>query len=89
MREFLLGIRDGFRKGKAAPWSVVVAGYFAPFTGLVRTVSHGFVKPPMKLSAGTMRKRQRGTRPKGTENEGYSDFSVSSGIRSGHRHGAV
>jgi hypothetical protein len=38
MHDFLLGMRDGFRKGKAAPWSVVVAGYFAPFTGLVRTV---------------------------------------------------
>jgi hypothetical protein len=38
MREFLLGMRDGFRKGKASPWSVVVAGYFAPFTGLVRTI---------------------------------------------------
>lgn len=29
MREFLLGMRDGFRKGKALPWGVVVAGYFA------------------------------------------------------------
>jgi hypothetical protein len=38
MREFLLGMRDGFCKGKALPWSVVVAGYFAPFTGLARTI---------------------------------------------------
>jgi len=43
MREFLLGMRDGFRKGKAAPWSVVVAGYFAPFTGLARTV-HSWIE---------------------------------------------
>jgi hypothetical protein len=43
MREFLLGMRDGFRKGKAAPWSVVVAGYFAPFTGLARTI-HSWIE---------------------------------------------
>jgi hypothetical protein len=43
MREFLLGMRDGFRKGKAAPWGVVVAGYFAPFTGLVRTI-HSWIE---------------------------------------------
>jgi hypothetical protein len=38
MREFLNGMRDGFRKSMATPWSVVVAGYFGPLTGLVRMV---------------------------------------------------
>ncbi|MBD8872477.1 hypothetical protein [Rhodanobacter sp. DHB23] len=38
MIEFLKGMLDGFRKGKAKPWSVVVAGYFTPFTGLMRSI---------------------------------------------------
>ena len=38
MNEFLQGMRNGHRKGTMLPWSVVVAGYFAPWSGLVRAI---------------------------------------------------
>lgn len=38
MNDFLQGMRDGHRKGAMLPWNVVVAGYFAPWTGLVRAI---------------------------------------------------
>lgn len=38
MNDFPQGMRDGHRKGTMLPWNVVLAGYFAPWTGLVRAI---------------------------------------------------
>jgi hypothetical protein len=38
VNECLQGMRDGHRKGAMLLWNVVVAGYFAPWTGLARAI---------------------------------------------------